>query len=262
VAIDSSPLGYTIPDVPLEWISIQIKLNSRVGLLSTAITKDLYDIAVVKGNDQAYPQYLKYSGGVMAIDFVLALGTYWNEVAGLSENLQFSFTAQLAGIGCLNYQNIPTPATYAYEMHVIPIYEGTIAFRENWSQITSGILTPSDLESAIQTPHGTFNEIYNAHGGSVKGFFQAIWRGIKKALPIIAKVAKGVTSVVSNVAPFFPGPGTAIGTVAGVLNRGLTALGAGEDDGMEMGEGGRRRRGRPRRRGGMIMSTDNLAKRL
>jgi hypothetical protein len=101
--------------------------------------------------------------------------------------------------------------------------------------------------------------LFNAHGGSAKSFFQAVWRGIKKTLPILGKVAKGVTGVVGTVAPFFPGVGTAVGTVANVLNKGLELAGAGDED---MGSGGRRRRGRPRRRGGVIISTDSLAKRL
>lgn len=256
--LDSSPLGYTYPDVPPLCGSITVKWNIR-NLLSQAQTVDLYNMTTFVGADSSYPEWLKYNGSVIAINPVLALGTYPLEASGVSESLQFSFSATFYGLASLNYTGFAAPTTLVYEFHVVPIYQGVFSIRENWANTALGILQPSDLlpGNMVQTPHGSWNDLYYTNvGGSFKSFFGSIWRGLKKVLPIVGKVAKVATGIIGPVAGLLPIPGAgAISTVANLAHQTLDAIGAGD------AEGGRRRRNH-RRRGGAIMSVDSLEKRL
>jgi hypothetical protein len=189
--IDGSPLGYTYPDVPLRINSIQLKWNSRSGLLSTATESDIFDLSMFLGADSAYPEWLNYNGSVLAIDPVLAFGTYPLEASGVAESVSFSFVMQYMGIACLNYTGAATPATLPYEIHVCPVYEGVFSIKEDWSSTVTGILQPSDLLNAGIAPKGTFRAVNSMGGGYAKMYLHEGFKG-KKYLPSLAHQVSSV----------------------------------------------------------------------
>jgi hypothetical protein len=256
-AIDTLGYGYKIPDICARIFDFNGKWNSRSGLLSTATEKDLYDISVKRGADQSWSEWKKYNGSILCIDPALDLGLHPLEVSGMSESINFSFTMNIANLISLTTDNMPfdppnilLPSVINYEVHVVPIYEGVLTMKEQWASIVLGILEPSDLvygnPNLHGTPHGTYNELYYDNKGGA--WYDTLWRGIKKALPIVGKVAKAVSGVVSGISGVIPGPqAQAVHQVANAVNQGLAAIGAG--------------RGR-KMRGGAVMTCSTLENRL
>lgn len=167
----------------LKITNLSVLWNNQSGLFSGCSDQDLFEISKRNGLNLTYPQWSKYRGGVMCIEFGKDIGLLDNEAPGC----QGQYTMQIQ-MDVLN----DSGESFTGEFYQVFMMEGTFSISENFARASLGNL---NNEIVLQTKMNG-REVDYHHFNSLTG--GSFWSGLKS---FVNKVASGVGSVAKFVAP-------------------------------------------------------------
>jgi hypothetical protein len=171
-------------------------------LFSSATQQDLFEMSKRNGCNLSWSQFSKYRGSVVCLSFGDQIGLIDGESAGV----RGQYTLQVEA----DVENLST-STFDTELFVVFNFQGSFSIMENTASVKIGLLTPSDVLSAVQSDAEMSYDSYKDLAGG--GF----WSSLKN---IVHKVASGVSKVapvVSAIAPQYADMASKAGKVAGVV---------------------------------------------
>ena len=180
---------------------LSILWNNQSGLFNSASEQDLFEISKRNGLNLTYPQWSKYRGGVMCIEFGKDIGLLDNEAPGC----QGQYTIQIQ----MNCQN-DSGDNFIGEFYQVFLMEGTISISENFSRTSLGNLT-NDI--VLRTKEGG-REVDYQHYNNISG--GGFWSGLKN---FVNKIATGVQDVLPIAGPLLsmiPGAAPIVAGVGGI----------------------------------------------
>ena len=181
-----SSSDYTVADSFAKISRMSVLWNNQSGLLSTASEQELFDISSRNDCNLSYPQWDKYRGSVMAVEFGKDIGLQANEAAGVSG--QFTIQVQ---IEATNLDD-----TGDYEFFLIMDQPGSFSVFENGARASIGSFSESMVLSAQQGDTESSHAVYTAlHGGRLNGRFL---KGFKN---FVHRFSTGLGSVANMAAP-------------------------------------------------------------
>jgi hypothetical protein len=191
------------PDSFLKIKRLSVLWNNQSGLFSSASEQDLFEICKRNGLNLTYPQWDKYRGGVMCIEFGKDIGLLDNEAPGC----QGQYTIQVQ----MTVAN-DSGATFTGEFYQVFMMEGTFTISENFARASLGNLTNDIvLRAKAGSEEIDYHHLNRIHGGSfwsgLKSFVNKVARGVQSVLPIASKV-------VGALAPEFSPIVSGVGQVA------------------------------------------------
>jgi hypothetical protein len=167
----------------LKITGLSVLWNNQSGLFSGATEQDLFEISKRNGLNLTYPQWSKYRGGVMCIEFGKDIGLLDNEAPGC----QGQYTMQIQ----LDVVN-DSGESAAWEFYQVFMMEGTFSISENFARASLGNL---NNQMVLQTKMGGREVDYHHYVSLTGGSF---WSGLKS---FVNKIATGVGSVAKFIAP-------------------------------------------------------------
>jgi hypothetical protein len=162
---------------------LSVLWNNQSGLFSGATEQDLFEISKRNGLNLTYPQWSKYRGGVLCIQFGTDVGLLDSEAPGC----QGQYTIQIQ----MDVVN-DSGETAAWEFYQVFMMEGTFSISENFARASLGNL---NNQMVLQTKMSGREVDYHHYVGLTGGSF---WSGLKS---FVNKIATGVGSVARFVAP-------------------------------------------------------------
>jgi len=171
--------------------------NNQSGLISTASEQELFDISSRNGCNLSYPQWNKYRGSVMAVEFGKDIGLEPNEASGCSG--QFTIQVQITATNLSE--------TGDYEFFMVMDQPGTFSVFENGARASIGNFSESMVLAASQGDMRESHAVYSAlHGGQLNGkFLRGFKNFIHRFSSGLSDVAKMAGPVVSAIAPELSG---------------------------------------------------------
>ncbi len=222
----------TTPDFFASIKRITINFDNQDGRLSTLDSYDLWKVSAKNGLKRSYLAWSKVYGSVLCLEFGTDLNL--NPLLCSSVRGNFQYSAEVT------FQDVrdpgPLPAIN-YRCQTVMIPEGILTVEDQLVSISVGTLTEEIVANSPFAPQGFRVNVANYYGA---GFFSNLWSAVKSGFKHVAPVARGIASVVGDVAPMLGPKGQAIGVGARAVNKAL---------------GGRRT-------GGARIRTSSLANRL
>jgi hypothetical protein len=171
---------------------LSVLWNNQSGLFSGATEQDLFEISKRNGLNLTYPQWSKYRGGVMCIEFGKDVGLLDNEAPGC----QGQYTIQIQ----MDVVN-DSGETAAWEFYQVFMMEGTFSISENFARASLGNL---NNQMVLQTKMSGREVDYHHYVGlSGSGFWSGLKSFVNKIATGVGSVARFVAPVVSAIAPEF-----------------------------------------------------------
>jgi hypothetical protein len=197
---------------------LSILWNNQSGLFSSASEQDLFEICKRNGINLTYPQWDKYRGGVMCLEFGKDIGLLDNEAPGC----QGQYTIQIQ-MTCEN----DTGASFTGEFYQIFMMEGTFSISENFARASLGNLTNDIvLRTKMNIDEIDYHQLQRIHGGNfwsgLKSFVNKIARGVSSVLPFASKV---IGTVAPEFSPIVSGISAATGLAQEATGSGLRLAG-------------------------------------
>jgi len=181
-----SSSDYTVADSFAKISRMSVLWNNQSGLLSTASEQELFDISSRNDCNLSYPQWDKYRGSVMSVEFGKDIGLQANESAGVAG--QYTIQVQ---IEATNLDD-----TGDYEFFLIMDQPGTFSVFENGARASIGNFSEAMVLSAQQGETESSHAVYTAlHGGRLNGRFM---KGFKN---FVHRFASGLGSVANMASP-------------------------------------------------------------
>ncbi len=176
---------------------LSVLWNNQSGLFANATPQDLFEISRRNGCNLTYPQWSKYRGSVLCIEFGHQLGLMDNEAPGV----RGQYTIQIE----LDVENLSGEAGWNGEFYTLMMMEGTFQISENMGRATLGNLTPDVVFMARQSDELDFTQYEHLRGGgffsSLKSFINKVARGIQKGAKLATKIAPAVVGAFPQLAP-------------------------------------------------------------
>lgn len=186
--------------------NVNITWDTRSGLLSSASTKDLYDMSTKNGLQMSWEQFIGAStinsdstrittcGNIICIDFGEDIGLPLEQAPGMAGTFQLLVKA--SGFN-------PNSNPVEYTMYVVVISEGIFYTQNLQAFSATGTVTSTDINNSTNMQvhdiqHNTFygNGIFDA----IKKGIGAVARGFTKASPYIQQGLKAATQFADTVA--------------------------------------------------------------
>lgn len=178
-------LNYNSSDTFARIDSISINWANAQGKLSSAKSRDLYEISVRNGLNMSWDQWNKYCGSVLAIDIGKDIGLSSLDAPGLLSNPQLSAT--------INFTNINTSRNIVFTLYAFIIYEGTLNIMNGMVQKQIAVINTSDIvksqearEKIIAHPARNYygGKIYGGSIiGNIKDVLGTVWKILSKDAP-------------------------------------------------------------------------------
>ena len=175
---------------------LSILWNNQSGLFASATEQDLFEISRRNGLNLSYPQWRKYRGGVMCIEFGKDIGLLDNEAPGV----QGQYTLQIQ----MDVSNV-SGAAFDAEFYQLFMMEGTFSIAENMGRASLGNLTQQVVLASKASEELDYRHYEGLQGGSfwtsLKGFVNKVSRGVQKGADIAEKLAPAVIGAFPELAP-------------------------------------------------------------
>ena len=215
-----SSSDYTVADSFAKISRMSVLWNNQSGLLSTASEQELFDISSRNDCNLSYPQWDKYRGSVMCIEFGKDIGLQANESAGVSG--QYTIQVQIEATNLDDTAN--------YEFFLLMDQPGTFSVFENGARASIGNFSSAMVLSAQQGDSESSHAVYTAlHGGRLNGRFM---KGFKN---FVHRFSTGLGSIANMAAPIVgalaPELAPALGLVQQIAPRVAEASGSGRTTG-------------------------------
>ncbi len=161
--------------------SISVNWNNKNALLSSATSRDLYELSVRNGNNQDWYQWYNGQGGVLMLDFAHDIGLSLDEAVGLHGQYQLQIDMNITNI-C--GETITDPL-----LQVVVVSEGMFTIDNTETYLTVGDVFPRDVIEAMKNKDFTSLPYYSYHDFQGGSFWGALKKLGKKA---VGAVKKGV----------------------------------------------------------------------
>ena len=175
---------------------LSVLWNNQSGLFSSASEQDLYEISRRNGLNLSYPQWRKYRGGVLCIEFGKDIGLLDNEAPGV----QGQYTVQIQ----MDVTNV-SGEVFIPEFYQVFMMEGTFSIAENMGRASLGNLTQQAVLASKEAPELDYNHYERLTGGSfwssLKGFVNKVARGVQKGVHAAEKFAPAIVGAFPELAP-------------------------------------------------------------
>lgn len=188
------------PDVWGRIEKISINFDNKIGILSSAMEKDLHWISCSNGSQQTWNAWHWYQGSVLCLQFGKDIPLSLLAAPGSRGVWQFSCTLTVRNLRP-GYNAVGLPDPNEYTIYTIPVTNGVLTVNDSVVSTDVGFLTMADLANAQMAPAGTYAEYQALSGGSFKSFMGNLWSGIKRAAPVIRDVVGTAAKVASQIAP-------------------------------------------------------------
>jgi hypothetical protein len=163
-----------------------ITFNNQNSLLSSASSSDLFEISRRNGLNVSYPEWSKYRGAVLCVDF--------SKDIGLPDSLAPGTISQCSLQANVTFKNL-SQSTRTCDFYMVVCLNGTFTLSESQARASLGNLTESIVlatkEKGDQITHIDYQLI---HGG---GFMTDFFNVLKKVGKTAVNVAPAVASVVA-----------------------------------------------------------------
>lgn len=228
IAERDNDFNYTKTDTFLSIDSINVTFENQDGLLNNASQFDLYEMSVRNGCNMSFRQWSYDCGSVLCISFANDLALSDALLApGARGVYNFSFKINVTN----QTRNSVVPA-----LNCIVVQEGVMSIENNNVVRSVGVLNRQEVLNVIESGHTVgYNPPKTVYGGlswaDIKNFF-------KSTLP---KALRTGVNVAAKIVPEQYKP------IVSFADQGLKLIGH-----------GKRKPGRPRKRGGAMMSRREL----
>ena len=189
---------------------LSVLWNNQSGLFASATKQDLYEISRRNDMNLSWPQWSKYRGSVMCVEFGKDIGLLDNESPGC----QGQYTIQVQ----MDVKNL-SGEVFEPEFYQIFLLEGTFSISENSGRASLGNLTNSVVLQAKLGPEMDYYHYRSLRGGGffsgLKNFINKISRGIQTGVKYGEMISPAVTAAFPEFAPIAAAL-PMIGKVAGV----------------------------------------------
>lgn len=182
---DNDSRDYTKTDTYGFIQNISITFANASQQLASASAMQLYHMSVKNGCKLSWPEWSKFTGSVVCIDFAQDMSLPDEFFVGLT-NPNTQITVQVSWTNISN-------RTINYSVYTVPVYDGIFDISKGQAMSLSGIVSREDyLKSNIKQID--YTDAHNFYGGSFLGSLRNV---SKSALP---KFKEGVKSI-ANAAP-------------------------------------------------------------
>jgi hypothetical protein len=168
--------------------NLQILWNSEQ-LFSSTSQQQLFEISRRNGCNLSWPQFSKYRGSVICIDFGGNLGLPDGQAPGV----RGQFTCQVNGLTGTNEAS----TDFEPEFYIVFMMEGTLSISEGTAMASLGNLDTQDVLDARDAPELHHLNYEKLQGGSflssLKNVVSKVAHGVESALPM-AKTIAGVVA--------------------------------------------------------------------
>jgi hypothetical protein len=212
--------------------SLDVLWNNESSLFSTYQSQGLFNIAKGNGCNLDYPQWVKFVGGVLRIEFSKDLGT----IMGISPGTMGQYTLS-ATLRCTNVAG----EAIEFESFLTTTLEGSVEIASNSLALNLGNLDVSsvvDAENNAERIDHTHPALNKAGGGSFWSSLKNFIHGAGKGVNQLARMGQMAMPALAAVAPQYAAP------LAAGLGMARAATGGGKTGGSY----GRVRRRMTRRR--------------
>lgn len=166
---------YATSDVFANIKGVSVQFDVQSGLLASANEQQLYKMSAYNGYQGSWSQWHKYTGSVLALDF--------------GRDICLQNPAEAVGLGnvkknfqvSVNFTNLNVNPVY-YTLFVIVVSDGLFTLSSGTSITQTGILSQSDILTAVETSRLDAPRPNNFYGGSI----------LSKGLKYLQKGAKAV----------------------------------------------------------------------
>jgi hypothetical protein len=190
----------------LKITGLSVLWNNQSGLFSGCSDQDLFEISKRNGLNLTYPQWSKYRGGVMCVEFGKDIGLLDNEAPGC----QGQYTMQIQ----MDVVN-DSGESAAWEFYQVFMMEGTFSISENFARASLGNL---NNQIVLQTKlSGREIDYHHFNGISGGSFWTSLKSFVNKVASGVGSVAKFAAPIVGAIAPQYAGPIAGIGTLASAV---------------------------------------------
>jgi hypothetical protein len=196
----NSDRSYLTADAFASIQSVSIIWNNRSGLLASATASDLYNISAQNGLQMTQPQWNKYTGGVLCLEFGKDIPLPEDLSVGMQSSTQFQIQ-----MNCTN----ESAGSVNFTLYVVYVLRGVMTLVENGASYTTSLISESDLRKTKASgptlddirssePFGgaliSGGAMVEAHGGGFLGrAFSLVKRAVQKVAPLIP-AAVGIAS--------------------------------------------------------------------
>lgn len=193
-----------------------LSLNNKVGLLSTANSKQLYDISRANGLQMSWTQWSKFTGSVLCLDFSKDLSLDDTLANGVLGNFQFG--------GQITVRN-PRPAggrAVNYTLWMVVVNEGVMNIVNGSVSHQVGVFNNTDVINTPVDENLTWNQQEDVYGGAVPAFLANAIPFLMNAWKVASPFVKGAMRAGPMVANLMDAVGLEKGGVrsGGVLMEG------------------------------------------
>ena len=189
-----SSSDYTVADSFAKISRMSVLWNNQSGLLSTASEQELFDISSRNDCNLSYPQWDKYRGSVMCIEFGKDIGLQANEAAAVAGQYTIQVEIQATNLD----------DTGDYEFFLIMDMPGTFSVFENGARASIGNFSEAMVLSAQQGDTESSHAVYTAlHGsGRLNGrFLKGFKNFVHRFSTGLGSVANMAAPIISSLAP-------------------------------------------------------------
>jgi len=187
-----SSSDYTVADSFAKISRMSVLWNNQSGLLSTASEQELFDICSKNDCNLSYPQFSKYRGSVMCVEFGKDIGLQSNEASGTSG--QWTIQVQIEATNLTD--------TGDFEFFLVFDQPGTFSCFENGARASIGNFSEQMVLSAQQGDVESNHAVYQALHGSGKGRFMKGFRNfVHRFASGLGDVAKMASPIIGSLAP-------------------------------------------------------------
>lgn len=180
--------------------AVSVNFNNRSGLLSGALSEDLYHMSVRNGLKSSWDQWNKYQGSVLCIDLARDLSLGPIEAPGVLGSYQFSIRVDWEWVAPkvydpVTFNFIPGPVV-PLDLYVVSVQEGTFVVKNQTTISQIGVVSASDV---LNDPNVPVADYYlatmgtNYYGGAfmdtVRKYGKKALQGLNAALPTLSAIA-------------------------------------------------------------------------
>ena len=202
--------------------NVNIQFNNMVGILSTSTSEELFNMAVVNGSNQTYPEWrgeavvksavattstIKTSGSMLILEFGTDINLPQSYYAPGSLG-QFNLTVQVT---VTNNTGVAINSANPYELVILTINSGVFVCERGTSAQYTGLLTKQNVLDAAQGPVYTKSDVRRLVGGGFFDSLKSIASKVGNYAMKLAPVAKSVLASVPN--PYAQGASQALGAL-------------------------------------------------
>lgn len=180
-----SETNFQFPQSFLTIDNLQLNWSNQTSLFSGATKQDLYEMSVRNGLNVSYPEFSKYRGSVLCIDFGKDLGLLDSEAPGTQGSWTLSTQLTVRNTSGANFTGM---------FYMVVVKQGTVSISQNACRASTGNFSPQMVLMAKEQPGMSYEDYRSLRGGS-------FWSSFKSTIGKIGRWASRLAPAISMALP-------------------------------------------------------------